>query len=74
MPKIEYNMTAAQSRWRSKVLWAAIIIQLIVIADVVGLWSLIGLEKTTFTIIADAVLQVLVLVGVINNPTDSEGW
>lgn len=63
-----------QSRWKSYVLWSAIIAQVIVIADVVGLWQTIGIEKSVFTTVLAAVLQVLVIVGVVNNPTDSKGW
>ena len=63
-----------QSRWRSYVLWSAILAQLLVIADVLGLWQQVGIEKNTFTTVIAAVLQVLVIVGVINNPTDKENW
>jgi uncharacterized membrane protein len=63
-----------QSRWKSYVLWAAIVAQVIVIADVVGLWSLVGIEKSVFSTVVAAVLQMLVIVGVINNPTDKENW
>jgi uncharacterized membrane protein len=63
-----------QSRWKSYVLWAAIIAQVIVIADVVGLWQLIGIEKSVFSTVVAAVLQMLVIVGVINNPTDKVNW
>jgi uncharacterized membrane protein len=63
-----------QSRWKSYVLWAAIVAQVIVIADVVGLWQLIGIEKSVFSTVVAAVLQMLVIVGVINNPTDKVNW
>jgi len=63
-----------QSRWTSKLMWAAIIVQVVVIADVVGLWQLIGIERSVFTVVADAVLQLAVIVGIINDPTNKTGW
>lgn len=75
MSEIENNkIEGKQSRWTSKLMWGAIIVQFIVVADVVGLWQAIGIEKSTFTIVADAVLQLLVIVGVINDPTNKTGW
>lgn len=61
-----------QSRWKSKVLWVSIIIQLYIIADITGLWQAIGIEKSIVSTIIDSVLQLLVIVGIINNPTDAE--
>jgi uncharacterized membrane protein len=62
-----------QSRWSSKVLWVAIIFQVYVIADVVGLWQLIGIEKSIVTTIVDSLLQLAVIFGVINDPTNKTG-
>lgn len=61
-----------QSRWKSKVLWVAIIFQLFVLADVVGLWQLFGIERSAAQTVVDAILQLLVIVGVVNNPSDAE--
>ena len=61
-----------QSRWRSKVLWAAIIAQLIVLGQLTGLFNAIGLDAGLINDIAAAVLQLAVIVGIINNPTDAE--
>lgn len=61
-----------QSRWKSKVLWVSILIQVYIIADIVGLWQAIGIEKSVVSTIIDSVLQLLVIVGIINNPTDAE--
>lgn len=63
-----------QSRWKSYVLWASIVAQIVVIADVVGLWAAIGIEKTVFTTVVSAILQMLVIVGIVNNPTDKTNW
>jgi uncharacterized membrane protein len=63
-----------QNRWRSKVLWAAIIAQVIAIASFCGVWELIGVTAEWVNTLVGSVLQLLVLLGVINNPTDAEKW
>lgn len=73
--EIENNqLQETQSRWTSKLMWSAIILQVVIIADVVGLWQLIGIDKNVFTTVVTAVLQVLVIVGVVNDPTNKTGW
>jgi uncharacterized membrane protein len=59
-----------QNRFKSKVLWAAIVAQVISIGQLTGLWSRIGVNAGLIGDVAAAILQVLVLVGVLNNPTD----
>lgn len=67
-------MKMTQNRWQSKVLWTAIIAQALIIADVLGLWQAIGIERNALTVTLDALLQILVIVGIVNNPTDKENW
>jgi uncharacterized membrane protein len=63
-----------QNRFRSPILWAAIFAQLLVILKITGVWQLVGVPETDFTAAVAAVIQLLVIVGVLNNPTDPEGW
>ena len=59
-----------QPRWQSKVLWGAIVSQilaLLLINDVIE----VGLAEQVRESAA-IILQLLVLVGVLNNPTDKE--
>lgn len=57
-----------QSRWQSKVLWAAIIAQVVAILVMTGV---IDLQQGEFVNqVASAILQLLVLFGVVNNPTN----
>jgi uncharacterized membrane protein len=63
-----------QSRWKSKVLWAAIAAQLIALGQMTGLWAAIGLDTGLIGDVVAAVLQLLVIIGVINNPTDAQNW
>lgn len=63
-----------QNRFRSPVLWAAIFAQLLVILKLVGVWALIGIPDSDATTIVASAIQLLVLLGVLNNPTDAEGF
>lgn len=58
-----------QSRWRSKVLWAAILAQIVSILMMVGVID-VGMGEVINNV-GGGVLQLLALFGIINNPTDS---
>jgi len=60
-----------QVRWQSKVLWLSIAAQVISILVLTGV---INFEQGQyFNQVVGAVLQLLVLFGIVNNPTDSSG-
>lgn len=61
-----------QSRWKSKVMWAAVAAQVIVILQVTGLVTPSDIELINTVI--TATLQILVLVGVLNSPTTKDGF
>lgn len=61
-----------QNRWKSKVLWAAIAAQIVALLAFTGVLQLIGVTEEWVSTVVGGVLQLLVLFGVINNPTDSE--
>lgn len=63
-----------QSRFRSKVMWAAVAAQVISICQLTGIFKNYGLDAGSVGDIIAAVLQVLTLVGVLNNPTDSQSF
>ena len=63
-----------QSRWKSPVLWSAIAAQLLVVLKVIGVWQLVGIPEDTAAAAVAAVLQLLVLVGVLNDPTTADAW
>lgn len=67
-------METKQNRWKSKVLWAAIAAQIIAILAFTGVLDLMGITEDWITTVIGSVLQLLVLLGVINNPTDSENY
>ena len=66
--------TTTQSRWRSKVLWASIAAQMLVIAKIIGLWDMIGVDESVASDLVAAALQMLAIVGVLNDPTNRKGW
>ncbi|HWR22953.1 MAG TPA: phage holin [Feifaniaceae bacterium] len=61
-----------QNRWKSPVLWTSIVAQVLGILVMAGVVDT-GLTETVNQIAA-GVLQLLVLVGVLNNPTDKRNW
>lgn len=67
-------METTQSRWSSYVLWTAVIAQIYVIFDIIGIWQMIGIEKSVVSTVITAVLQMFVIFGVLNNPTNKTGF
>lgn len=63
-----------QNRWKSKVVWASIAAIVALLMTNYGLWQFIGMEEGVFTQLVEMILSVLVLVGVLNNPTDNQNW
>ncbi|SHI42267.1 phage holin [Parasporobacterium paucivorans] len=59
-----------QNRWKSKVLWVAIIAQVVSILVLVGVID-IGVGDQIQQVGA-LLLQILTILGVVNNPTDAE--
>jgi uncharacterized membrane protein len=62
--------SASQSRWKSPVLWTSLAAQALSVLVLLGVFST-DLSETVNTVIA-AMLQLLVLLGVLNNPTSSD--
>lgn len=64
-------MENRQNRWKSKVVWAAIAAQVLVLLVTLGVIDT-GMSNT-ITGVVTAVLELLVTFGILNNPTDSDG-
>jgi uncharacterized membrane protein len=62
------------TRWQSKWLWSAIIAQVIVILKLVGVDIYFGVDFGVIEMIFEALLQLFVIVGIINNATSKENW
>jgi len=63
-----------QNRFKSKWLWAAIIAQVITVLQLTGVFKQLGLDIGLVNDVVAGILQLLVLVGILNNATDSENW
>ena len=60
-----------QSRFKSKVFWAALIAQIISIIGYLGLFEKWGIMVDQVETIVSTILQLLVLFGILNNPTSN---
>jgi len=63
-----------QARLKSRVVWAAIIAQVISICQLAGIFEKIGIDAGVVGDVAAAILQLLVLFGILNNPSDAENF
>jgi uncharacterized membrane protein len=63
-----------QSRWTSKVMWAAVVGQVISLMQLTGAFAKMGLDAGTVGDVAAGVIQLLVIIGVLNDPTNPEGF
>lgn len=61
-----------RNRLKSWALWVSVAGALWIIAEAFGLTEKIGIEKSTFTTVLDAVGTILIGFGVVNNPTDPD--
>lgn len=61
-----------RSRFRSPVLWSTLVAQLLSILLAVGVID-VG-QSTTVNIIAASILEILTVVGILNNPTNADGF
>ena len=61
-----------QKRWKSKYLWGSLIAQ---VASILVLTGLIDVgQAEIINQVVGLILQALVVVGVVNNPTNAENW
>jgi len=58
-----------QNRFTSPVLWLSLVILII---NQFGLHEVIGINEGNLKLIADAILTILIAVGVVNNPTSQD--
>lgn len=63
-----------QSRWRSPVFLAALAAQIISLGQLTGVWASLGLDAGMIGDVVAGVLQLGVIVGLLNNPTDKENF
>ncbi len=61
-----------QSRWKSWVVWVSIAAILLIILGSHWLYGVLGISQGIWRYVADAVLAIIVAVGIFNNPTNAE--
>ena len=67
-------MEEKQNRFRSWALWVAVAGAIWVILSTFGVPEKIGIDKSGFDQILDAVGAILILFGICNNPTDKNNF
>lgn len=63
-----------QSRWKSKVMWAAVVAQVIALMEMTGAFKALGIDAGLAGDVVAGILQLLVLFGVLQNPTNKVGF
>lgn len=63
-----------QSRWKSPVFWSAVVAQILSLGQITGIWAKYGIDTGVVGDVVAGILQLGVLVGVLNNPTDKENF
>jgi uncharacterized membrane protein len=66
------NKSTIQNRLKSKVVWVSIASLLLPIFGHLGLYKATGITEDSLKITIDTILSALVIVGILNNPLDSE--
>lgn len=61
------------SRWRSVVLWSAILSQIISLLQLLGVFEKMGINSGMIGSVVAVILQILVTIGIINNPESPIG-
>jgi len=61
-----------QDRIKSKVVWASVLAQIVIILQLTGVLEVSQIEVING--VATAVLQMLVLFGILNSPTTKDGF
>lgn len=61
-----------QDRLKSKVVWLAVLAQVIIIAQVTGVLTISQIEIVNTG--ATALIQIFVLFGILNSPTDADNF
>ena len=61
-------------RLKSKVVWTAVAALIALLLNNYGLWGYLGMTEDVFMELVNMILAILVMVGILNNPTDKENW
>lgn len=62
-----------QNRFKSPVFWGAVVAQIISIGQISGVWAKYGIDTGVVGDVVAGILQLGVLFGLLNNPTNKTG-
>jgi len=68
------NIMEIQSRWTSKVLWAAIAAQVLSLLQITGAFKAINIDAGVAGNVVAGLLQMLTLFGILNDPANKSGF
>lgn len=63
--------SSVQNRLKSKVVWTSVTATILMLIGHLGLYKKIGITESSLQILIDGILNILVLFGILNNPSDS---
>jgi uncharacterized membrane protein len=66
------NKSKVQNRLKSKVVWMSITTSILLIIGNLGLYKKIGITEDATKAIVNSILEMLTVVGILNNPKDVE--
>lgn len=60
------------NRWKSKIVWSSSFALILIILGSLGLYEKIGITEDKLKTVVDSILSLLVVLGILNNPTTTE--
>lgn len=63
-----------QNRFRSPIFWGAVVAQIISIGQLTGIWQKYGIDTGMIGDVVAGILQLGVLFGLLNDPTNKTGF
>ena len=67
-------MDTTQSRWKSPVFWTSIFALVAFVLGNYGLYDVIGMTSETFQTFINLLLSAMMAFGIVNNPTNKDGF
>lgn len=62
------------NRLKSKVVWLSVLSLVIMIMNGFGVFEKVGITEGNFKTLVETILSILVLFGILNNPTDKDNF
>lgn len=72
--KLYLKGVLVMNRLKSKVVWLSVLSLVIILMSIFGVFEKIGITEGNFKILIETILSILVLLGILNNPTDKDNF